>query len=143
MSQHSRVRRVAKWPGLVACMQIGATWLASLRWEFGTSTVGCLIVFGSGVIVVIPGVADWSSYIVQSGLFRPIWPPIRTECELSLPAYCVALWLPLLLVAIPTGWLFWRDRQRVQPGFCRCGYDLTGNVSGRCPECGAACERAT
>ncbi|GMU83484.1 MAG: hypothetical protein AMXMBFR47_33540 [Planctomycetota bacterium] len=29
-------------------------------------------------------------------------------------------------------------RQRRRPGFCACGYDLTGNVSGICPECGAA-----
>ncbi len=33
---------------------------------------------------------------------------------------------------------FWRHR-RFPPGHCsRCGYDLTGNVSGKCPECGAA-----
>lgn len=25
-----------------------------------------------------------------------------------------------------------------KPGQCRCGYDLTGNTSGVCPECGAA-----
>ncbi len=32
-----------------------------------------------------------------------------------------------------------RDRRRVPPGHCRrCGYDLTGNKSGVCPECGAA-----
>ena len=27
-------------------------------------------------------------------------------------------------------------RHRSLPGHCRCGYDLTGNESGRCPECG-------
>jgi hypothetical protein len=28
-------------------------------------------------------------------------------------------------------------REFRKPGFCQCcGYDLTGNVSGRCPECG-------
>ena len=34
----------------------------------------------------------------------------------------------------------WReDRIRLQQRKCRkCGYDLTGNVSGRCPECGTA-----
>ena len=31
---------------------------------------------------------------------------------------------------------FW-PRRRPKPGCCSsCGYDLTGNVSGRCPECG-------
>ena len=49
----------------------------------------------------------------------------------------VPLWLLLLLAGVPTAFLFWRDRRK-PPGHCRqCGYDLTGNVSGRCPECGA------
>lgn len=26
-------------------------------------------------------------------------------------------------------------------GFCKCGYDLTGNISGVCPECGAPVKR--
>ena len=47
------------------------------------------------------------------------------------------LWMPLLLVAIPTAMLFLRDR-RPPPHCCQgCGYDLTGNTSGRCSECGA------
>jgi hypothetical protein len=48
----------------------------------------------------------------------------------------VSIPLLVLLLGVPaTALLWWLDRQR--PGFCReCGYDLTGNVSGRCPECG-------
>ncbi len=48
------------------------------------------------------------------------------------------LWLPFAVVALPTAWLWWLDRRRrIPPGHCqKCGYDLTGNVSGRCPECG-------
>ena len=41
----------------------------------------------------------------------------------------------VLLVAIPTVVLF-RFDCRMPPGHCPCGYDLTGNVSGTCPECG-------
>jgi len=33
----------------------------------------------------------------------------------------------------------WRRRHPLRPGLCpRCGYDLTGNVSGVCPECGTS-----
>jgi hypothetical protein len=35
-----------------------------------------------------------------------------------------------------------RREARVLPGFCRnCGYNLLGNVSGVCPECGALTPR--
>lgn len=43
------------------------------------------------------------------------------------------------LLAIPVAILWRLDRPRVVPGHCSvCGYDLTGNTSGRCPECGEA-----
>ncbi|NLE59112.1 MAG: hypothetical protein GX616_12180 [Planctomycetes bacterium] len=47
------------------------------------------------------------------------------------------LWIPFLLVTVPTAILWLRSRGRIPPGNCRkCGYNLTGNVSGVCPECG-------
>lgn len=56
--------------------------------------------------------------------------------------YWIPLWIPLLLAGVPTLLLFWRDRRlRIPPGHCqRCGYNLTGNVSGKCSECGEPCE---
>ena len=52
------------------------------------------------------------------------------------------LWLPVVAVGFPTAVLWWRDR-RPKAGCCTaCKYDLTGNVSGTCPECGTAVERA-
>ena len=51
----------------------------------------------------------------------------------------IPFWLPMTLVAVPTLWSFWRARERSTRGRCRkCLYDLTGNVSGICPECGTA-----
>jgi len=66
------------------------------------------------------------------------------ECFLSFATmtwgYWIPLWIPLSLAGVPTLLLFWRDRHgRIPPGYCqRCGYDLTGNLSGICPECGTA-----
>ena len=45
---------------------------------------------------------------------------------------------PFFLMVIATSALWWLDR-RYPRGCCqRCGYDLTGNESGTCPECGTA-----
>ncbi len=65
-----------------------------------------------------------------------LWPML-----LGTPAVGFAFFAPALAgvfasVAIPT-LLVWRlGRKRVETGHCQCGYDLTGNVSGKCPECG-------
>lgn len=52
----------------------------------------------------------------------------------------VPLWVPLLFAALPTAYAWWRCR-RFPPGHCqKCGYDLTGNTTGVCPECGQPAE---
>jgi hypothetical protein len=75
---------------------------------------------------------------------------IRRRLGLKLPSYhysrsadfcyclvAVPTWIPgLFLMALLT-LILWR--RRTPAGHClKCGYDLTGNVSGRCPECGSA-----
>ena len=42
------------------------------------------------------------------------------------------------LAILPAIWLFkWNKRRALSPNACpACGYDLTGNESGECPECG-------
>ena len=49
--------------------------------------------------------------------------------EFPIYALFAAVAIPTLLV-----WRFWPNP--VKPGHCRCGYDLHGNTSGVCPECG-------
>jgi len=49
----------------------------------------------------------------------------------------VPLWMPLVLSIVATVMLWRLDRRRAQIGHCaKCNYNLTKNVSGRCPECG-------
>jgi hypothetical protein len=56
--------------------------------------------------------------------------------------YVLPLWVPLAVSAIPSLWLAERRYgryQRVPKGCCeKCRYDLTGNLSGICPECGSS-----
>jgi len=55
----------------------------------------------------------------------------------------IPLWMPFILIAGPTAFLWQGDRRRVPVGHCRqCGYDLTKNESGVCPECGGEIEQS-
>ncbi len=66
-------------------------------------------------------------------LFFPRLEVICRDQQLVLPA-----WLPLLLSFIPAGIAWFLRPARHPEGHCaHCGYDLTGNVSRRCPECGS------
>ncbi len=67
---------------------------------------------------------------------RVLGSPYVPACEWSVD---LPFWFPLALCVVPTAYLWWRRGRRIPPGHCRkCGYNLTGNVSGRCPECGSA-----
>jgi hypothetical protein len=72
------------------------------------------------------------------GVAAPGPPAIRytiTDRMITFPH-----WFPLLVfTALPAWWSVARIREarRIREGCCKtCGYDLTGNVSGACPECG-------
>ena len=75
------------------------------------------------------------------------WPEVDL---VQLPGFIFAnyisipLWMPLTLIAVPTAYLWWRQRRRIRQGCCEvCGYDLRGSVSDRCSECGEAFRSAT
>lgn len=77
--------------------------------------------------------SDWS----ELGLTNPQIARFEGEGRVYWHVLWLPLWLPLLAAAIPTAILFNRDRHRIPPGHCmKCGYDLTGNTSGVCSECG-------
>ena len=82
--------------------------------------------------------------ITRDDCFRPFGGLPSTERTLyddGIEIY-TPMWLWCLLLLAPTVWLWWRDRRRVSPDHCqKCGYDLTGNVSGVCPECGSTIKR--
>jgi hypothetical protein len=59
------------------------------------------------------------------------------DCDSAGGLVILPLWLPLVVATVLTVTLWWRDRRRIPAGHCRkCGYNLTGHVSGVCPVCG-------
>lgn len=57
-------------------------------------------------------------YVPTTSVFVPLWPAAVGSAMAGL-------------------WIIGRRRARPSPDACSCGYSLTGNQSGRCPECGA------
>ncbi len=69
--------------------------------------------------------------------FQWTLPRIELTSRYTARIYILPAWVLLPLTLVPTLLLWRRPRLTKLPGHCRqCGYDLTGNVSGRCPECG-------
>lgn len=68
------------------------------------------------------------------------WPPLRINRSPTYFSVNIHLWPVVAASVLACGVWYWRDgRRRFGPGNChKCGYDLAGNVSGRCPECGAS-----
>ena len=150
MYRPSRTRRILKWTGVGLSLLILATWAVSLWWTFFYILPGdrSSLAFGRGIVGGVFSNFD----LRKAGFATGFRYQGRNEFGFNLPEMRTArvgpdsfdevgvpFWLPLLLTAIPTTWLWHRDRRRIRPGCClRCGYDLTGNTSGVCSECGLA-----
>jgi len=148
MPRRRPIRRILKWTGLVVCVLILSVWGLSLRWALGYDGVGWSAGFsvGGSWVHICPQSPEnnWRA-VTLNQWFRDSWrwgfrlPYYRsiTSSGTTKTSVEVPLWIPLAIVAIPTAILFYRDRRRIPPGHCeKCGYDLTGNESGRCSECG-------
>jgi hypothetical protein len=88
--------------------------------------------------------AGWDCRVGPQVPARWCWePPYYEEstiaCGETWSAVVLPFWALLPITATPGVLLLWRHRRRRRPGHCHeCDYDLTGNVSGRCPECGTS-----
>ena len=82
---------------------------------------------------------------------RVLYPRVRWSSNMGIElegvscgtwsGFSLLLWIPALVLAFPTAFLWYRWwRRRIPPGHCqRCGYDLGGSTV-RCPECGTPFE---
>ena len=139
MRRRSRTRRVLKWAGLLVSVLLVVAYVVSV-WATVLCRVGsCDFGLSTGLLRVSSGLSFQSHSRLTAYLHEP--PSIYRISELTVFSGArndiVPLWALIVLAALPTALLWWLDRRRIPPGHCRkCGYNLTGNVSGRCPECG-------
>ena len=145
-----RWRTAVLWIGCTLCVLIAVAFVVSGWWTWGLQIpmpYGPAVAVSSGACDVI--ITDqWSAVFMVgrdgtspppffSGPWLPCWHSWNHwGASSNHPYIAVPLYAVFLAVAVPTllAWRYWP--QPAKPGHCRCGYDLTGNVSGVCPECG-------
>lgn len=153
MKAAQRIRKTAKWGGLILSIVLTAAWLASGFYVVVyTTRGGAMLELHAGRIrLTTPGAgpsvqifpAGWHS-MKNRGRYWP--PPFRTQdVPLLGRSTSLALWPLAFLCFTATGASWFADiRARRQPHQCpRCHYDRAGLAADAvCPECGAAGQAA-
>jgi hypothetical protein len=120
-------------------------WIATLAIKADvpiTATLGVSLAHGSFVISTCSGRACLmrAKFEISFGaaeIFLPGFVTVGSRGRTLKDVYC-PLWMPLIVVLC----FVEQPLKSVKVGHCvACGYDLTGNVSGRCPECGTTIAR--
>ncbi len=154
MRRRSKIRRALKWAGTIGCALLLGTLALSVsrevRWSSNSNGFAVLVHYGAvgfhrwrstsslyvpdGWLVSRTGASGWRARLKEIYWLPTVRRYVGIGSRRSIVT--VPIWIPLIATALPTALLWWRNR-RIPPGHCEsCGYDLTGNVSGRCPECG-------
>lgn len=128
---------------LVAALAF-AGWAASMltRTDYFNNTGSRQVVIAAGGAAIVWRSPPSLSVGILGTRFSPEGPTVWLPRLSRTPGFgrmlLVPLWIPFVLTGLPAAYLLWRNRRSIPPNHCcTCGYDLTGNVSGVCPECGA------
>lgn len=132
--------------GALGSVMALALWVLSAKYQFRFANwryFGCEALFGTATVYLTPYGAegdvpsDWAFAVEPCDDWYLEWWFWYVQTYYAEITVWFPLWLLVLMLAVPTAILHWRGRRAPLPGCCsNCGYDLTGNVSGRCPECG-------
>lgn len=137
--QASVKRHLARWCLTFLLLAIVSAWIASGQYECGANIDDYHIGLEGGAVGLIAKGDRRTGCSHQTlGMWLYRVPVLKSHAGHVL--VIVPLWCLASVVVIPMAALWyeeWRRKVRDRPGHCkRCGYNLSGNVSGRCPECG-------
>src|SRR5262249_31473081 len=95
------------------------------------------VVPGLQMGVALPPLTFWYPTVSHDtlGIYGPNNQFASPAMQITIIHLPLAVTTALFVLLAICAWLPALRRKR--PGACACGYDLTGNVSGTCPECGA------
>ncbi len=121
------------WTGTLLCVLIAVAFVVSARWRVWVAVPG-----GPCIGVNAGGLGCYSSTLASRPGYLPHGDGLRFALigMTRVNGFTLPLVYPFATVAIPTFLVWWFWPKPIKPGHCRCGYDLTGNTSGVCPECG-------
>ncbi len=135
-----------KWAGTLLTitllgLQLASAWYwmsyGSRRGVCVGAGVGCLAVFwwDTSAFRDPKGSVGWQAGERPKAARVLWWGHVGLHADLS--EVYVPFWMLAAATGVPAAWLWFLDRGRTRRGCCRgCGYDLTGNTTGVCPECG-------
>jgi hypothetical protein len=149
MTRRQRIRRVVKWCGTCLCAVMLAVWCVSYfklcsvsvwRSSAYCQRGGAVLSLHTDHYPAPNGLGAWLRHQLPAPLQRMEMGFGFLLAEHSSGGWHLVIfpiWMPFLVLAVPTTVFWWLDRRRTPPGHCQnCGYNLTGNVTGRCSECG-------
>jgi hypothetical protein len=145
MAHRSRNRRLAARIGLWLCLFVLAVWGLTWHKAVGVGFDNRRISVGNGHVrawelhTYGQPFKGWHFY-VDDATYHVVHGPGWVESALFLDGgtqiVTISMAIPLILLAFPTA-VLWLPGRRSPAGHCQaCGYNLAGNVSGVCPECG-------
>lgn len=140
MTRRNRLRRMMKWGGLFGCFTFMVSWCLSIygyvdlnygRFNIAAQCGGLKVIQQRGPHEHLTRL-EYSWF--QNSCLRLV-PHAMSTPSMKIWLF-VPFWLPFFAFAIPTIILLLHGRLKTEGCCLECGYDLTGNESGVCPECG-------
>lgn len=139
-----RVAHSAKWVCSIGCLLCIGAMLMTVWWrlpvlQIKPNVVEYDLLLTSGCVKIIQH--EWPQKFVSGPADPWVWlPELVMDTQVGSPNDWIVL-VPVWMLLAPMmvgAWTYWRLSKRRLAGQClTCGYNLTGNASGTCPECGS------